>query len=883
MGGIVKKILLDISIYAIYPLMAFFISSSLTALCIRIMPKLGYIDNPGGRHIHTRVVPRGGGIAIALSIFLTVFAFALTANGHAGMELLKKGLLPASLLLITGLIDDRIELKSIVKLLAQIVVGVLIWYGFDRPLTIYSYEVPKYISLVITVLWVITVINAFNLIDGLDGLATGLAIISGSCLAVWFLFRGNIQALFMLIFIGACLGFLRYNFSPAKIFLGDTGSMFLGLFLAVSGGGVLDSAVTFTSLLLPLLIVGVPLFDVGLAVWRRSVRKLLDPDAAGIMEADSDHLHHRILREKKKHSTTALCMYVISLVFAFLALVVLLIRDFAPAMALLLLLLTILLMLRYMAGIELLDSVDALRQRVFAPGRKILCMAAHPLFDLAVVAAASVLFSFFVLRSINFPLVVYMSAPPVLLLMVCGIYKVFWLRSNLVDRGKIFVVTAIGAVISVAVAFGYIFYTTGTVCKVMFTIGSMLFVLSLCSVLFFERFLLHYLESVWYCRFVHNYERNSWSRTVVYGGGFLWDIYRMYMGCAGNFLHRTSVCGIIDDNPKLKNMIIRGVKVRGSLDELEKIWKKHPFDRLIISCKPSPEKLETIKNFCLKHDIQCGEFNLSGVDFNAGISWETLNKTFGKKRRIWLCALADLVILLFASVIYGRLLTAEFRLWHILCGVLPGMILYHIFPVYRVVWGVNSARDNWKMLKLTLMGSLISVVLFYLFRMYINDVTLIGNLFISVSALYVFLCCSGIMMFRFMLQAMNVFRLWKKITVKKEADREKVIIVGGGLGCRMLLYCILRTNFVDLRHILLGVVDDDNALQKMKVHGLQVIGKVAELPELYRKNRFDRVIVSANISDETATVIRNFSESFKEVKVDYFSAGEKLFDDQKTF
>ena len=306
------------------------------------MPKLGYIDNPGGRHIHKKAVPRGGGIAIALSMVVTVFAFALTRNGTPGIELLKKGLLPAAILLITGLIDDRIELKSIVKLLAQIVVGVLIWYGFDRPMTVYSFVVPKYVSLVITVLWVITVINAFNLIDGLDGLATGLAVISGSCLAIWFLFRGNIQALFMLIFVGACLGFLRYNFAPAKIFLGDTGSMFLGLFLAVSGGGVLDNAVTFTSLLLPPLIIGVPLFDVGLAVWRRSVRKLLNPDAAGIMDADSDHLHHRILRKKKKHSSTALCMYVISLIFSFLALVLLLVRDFAPAMALLLLLLTVL-------------------------------------------------------------------------------------------------------------------------------------------------------------------------------------------------------------------------------------------------------------------------------------------------------------------------------------------------------------------------------------------------------------------------------------------------------------------------------------------------------------------------------------------------------------
>ncbi len=880
-----KNILLDISVFVIYPLIAFFISSSLTALCVRVMPKLGYIDKPGGRHIHTRVVPRGGGIAIALSVLVAVFAFALTRNGQPGVELLKKGVLPASILLITGLIDDRIELKSIVKLLAQIVVGVLIWYGFDRPLTIYSYEVPKYISLFITVLWVITVINAFNLIDGLDGLATGLAVISGGCLATWFLFRGNIQALFMLIFVGACLGFLRYNFAPAKIFLGDTGSMFLGLFLAVSGGGVLDSAVTFTSLLLPPLIIGVPLFDVGLAVWRRSVRKLLNPDAAGIMDADSDHLHHRILREKKKHSSTALWMYVISLSFAFLALILLLVRDFAPAMALLLLLLTLLIMLRYMAGIELFDSVDMLKQSIFSPGKNILCMAGHPLFDLAVVISSAVLFSFFVLRSINFSLISYMSAPPVLLLIVCRMYKVFWLRSSVVDRGRLFLVTFIGSVISAAIAFCYIYWRFGSVSRVLFVIGGMLFVLSVCAVLSFERFLLHYLESTWFCRFMHDYDKENWSTTVVYGGGFLWNIYRLYMACAGNCLNKTIANGIIDDNPSLCDRIIRGVKVLGSSEELETIYEKHPFDRLIVTCHLTPEKTELIKKFCKKHNIQCGEFTISGIDFSKENIRQKFKEIYSKKRSAFFYRFMDFLILAFASVVYGRLLTGGFDFTHILLGTLPAVLLFNICPVYRVIWGVGSARDNWNMLKVTLAGSLISVVLFYCFRAEFMNNDKLDKLFVSVSALYVFICCDGIMVLRFMSRSMSVFRLWKKVTGKNDDNREKVIIVGGGLGCRMLLHCILNINFLNPRQHLLGVVDDDKVLKGMIVHGLQVLGKTGDLTELYGKYKFNRIIVSANISDESEALLRDFRESFKEVKVDYFSAGEKMFslENQNTF
>lgn len=97
----------------------------------------------------------------------------------------------------------------------------------------------------------------------------------------------------MLILAGTCFGFLRYNFHPARIFLGDTGSTFLGLIFAITGLSTIDRAVTATSLLLPLLAIGVPLFDVVLAIWRRSVRKLLNPHSGGIMDGDQDHLHHR--------------------------------------------------------------------------------------------------------------------------------------------------------------------------------------------------------------------------------------------------------------------------------------------------------------------------------------------------------------------------------------------------------------------------------------------------------------------------------------------------------------------------------------------------------------------------------------------------------------
>ena len=124
----------------------------------------------------------------------------------------------------------------------------------------FGWPVPWYLSLTFTAVWIIIILNSFNLIDGLDGLASGLAIVSGGCMTIWFLLIGghDAEAVTMLVLAGACLGFLRYNFYPARIFLGDTGSTFLGLIFAVIGLSTIDHAVTATSLLPPLLAIGVP-------------------------------------------------------------------------------------------------------------------------------------------------------------------------------------------------------------------------------------------------------------------------------------------------------------------------------------------------------------------------------------------------------------------------------------------------------------------------------------------------------------------------------------------------------------------------------------------------------------------------------------------------
>ena len=166
--------------------------------------------------------------------------------------------------------------------------------------------IPKWLDCGFTVFWIVGAINAFNLIDGLDGLASGLALIASLGLTISLISRNLIsETIPFLALGGACLGFLRYNFNPASVFLGDTGSMFLGMTISTLPLLTGSSQELAVSLGMPLLVMGVPIFDTFLAIWRRSVRALLPnahrgeiPNQGGgaVMQPDKDHLHHRLLR-----------------------------------------------------------------------------------------------------------------------------------------------------------------------------------------------------------------------------------------------------------------------------------------------------------------------------------------------------------------------------------------------------------------------------------------------------------------------------------------------------------------------------------------------------------------------------------------------------------
>ncbi|MBN2374614.1 undecaprenyl/decaprenyl-phosphate alpha-N-acetylglucosaminyl 1-phosphate transferase [bacterium] len=303
--------------YAV-PLIAALISSMfLTPFLIKISKRIGIMDMPGERKIHENPMPTSGGIAIFISFFFSLWASWFLGAWHLeGKEIYLFGLTFASILIILlGILDDLHGTTPWQKLAFQIPAAVILYfYGFNIPLITNPFGdsiLLNHLNLPLTVIWMITIINAFNLIDGLDGLSTGMAIISSMTLFLISSACGEfVIALTCIIMVGACLGFLRYNFPPARIFLGDTGSMFLGLILGAVSLLERRKGITAITLMLPITAMSIPVIDTCLAFFRRIIGR------KNPFTADNGHIHHRLLKLGLRKKDAVLLLYYISIYFA---------------------------------------------------------------------------------------------------------------------------------------------------------------------------------------------------------------------------------------------------------------------------------------------------------------------------------------------------------------------------------------------------------------------------------------------------------------------------------------------------------------------------------------------------------------------------------------
>lgn len=286
----------------------------LTPLVKRLAFRIGAVDAPNYRKVHARIMPRLGGLAI-FGAFLIGIAVLRPESPY-----MLAIILAATVIVITGVLDDMYELSAKAKLIGQIVAACIIVFLGDIQIQVINLPFDGvldfgFLSIPFTIIWIIAITNAVNLIDGLDGLAAGVSTIALVTLAIMAFIMGNPFVLATAAILAASsFGFLFYNFHPAKIFMGDTGALFLGFMIAVlSLLGFKNLAMV--SFIIPVIILGVPISDTFFAIVRRlrMKQKWSDPDKS--------HLHHRLLDLGFSHRQTVLIIYGIAIMFGLSAII----------------------------------------------------------------------------------------------------------------------------------------------------------------------------------------------------------------------------------------------------------------------------------------------------------------------------------------------------------------------------------------------------------------------------------------------------------------------------------------------------------------------------------------------------------------------------------
>ena len=293
-------------------ILAFLISLFMTPISMGLAKKFNIMDVPDDtRRMHKRTIPSLGGLAIFVSTMIALLFFCIKYNQIPVI------MLGGIIMFALGVVDDKIKLPAYVKLLVQLAVAVLMYVLGIRIQIIHNYfgegvlHIGTAGDFILTILWLVGITNSINLIDGLDGLAAGTVVINTLCMAYIISHDGQMigrvaGTMGFIAIAGACLGFLPFNFSPAKTFMGDSGALYLGFMIAaLSTVGRLKSSAVIT-MVVPILVLALPLFDTMFAVIRRAANK------TSIMDADKSHLHHVLMASGYGHRRAVIMLYGIS-------------------------------------------------------------------------------------------------------------------------------------------------------------------------------------------------------------------------------------------------------------------------------------------------------------------------------------------------------------------------------------------------------------------------------------------------------------------------------------------------------------------------------------------------------------------------------------------
>ena len=346
-----------------------FVALVITPVVIWLARRLSIVDVPGTRHIHAKPISHIGGVAIFLSMMCPTIGVLFLSNviGDAFRTILPQLIVllcAAAFIFFVGLIDDITTkgMRARIKFLAQIAAAIAVCAVGIR---IESVAVADWLTLdfgwfswPLTLLWIVGITNAINLSDGLDGLAAGVSAVACGVIAIFAIHSGQVvMAVLMLALLGSLTGFLFFNFNPAKIFMGDCGSMFLGFTIASSSVMCSMKSSALVGLALPVLVLGIPIFDTLFSMLRRFLER------RSIFAPDRSHFHHRLLDLGLKQRHVVIVIYAVTLLSAGLGMFMMVTRNINSLVIFLCVLLLLLLVFRIVGSVRLRETISGLQDK----------------------------------------------------------------------------------------------------------------------------------------------------------------------------------------------------------------------------------------------------------------------------------------------------------------------------------------------------------------------------------------------------------------------------------------------------------------------------------------------------------------------------------------
>ena len=614
------NLLLRLTPFAIVFFAALALTLVLTPIVREVNRRLGMVDKPDPRRINKVPIPRGGGVALFLGLFGSFIVYVLATGSRwvgsgVGVHPVRVTAL-AGVLFLIGLADDKWSLPPKLKLLGQVVVASATWFWGGLGFSTLWPALPAAVDCILTVFWIVGAVNAFNLIDGLDGLASGIALIATLGMAGSLMFVGKPdQTLFHFAFAGALIGFLRYNYNPASVFLGDSGSMLIGYLVATLPLATQTPNSFLVSVGVPMLAMGVPIFDTSLAILRRSIRHVIlrrekreasAGDSDRVMSADHDHLHHRILRSTGLNQRkTAWILYLMTLVAVLFGLGGMMLKSRSAGLWLAAFAVGCVVVFRDMARVELFDAGRLLasfaRDRATSARRRWakLSVPFYVVFD----AAALVTAFFVMLYVMQFPVtkIECRVALPIRVttsfasLIFFRTYVTVWSRAMTSNFARMLVACAAGAVagsIGLCCAPNVVPDDVATA-----EIAGATLVYFLVSFLLIAaaRLARPVVRDVFYSLDCSRLKgRKDVSRVLVYGAGLRYRAYRRELVRTTNANDRMIV-GLMDDDILLRGQYVGGIKVYGTLLEAPEIINRLNVDSVVVACEVTDAWLKVVK------------------------------------------------------------------------------------------------------------------------------------------------------------------------------------------------------------------------------------------------------------------------------------------------